>query len=541
MARTPDPSRLQQRVEALEAAADLSQGRVDDALVTEARRVVKQVDRRLATSGGATVVALAGATGSGKSSLFNAVSGTSLATTGVRRPTTSQALAATWGAESFDELLGWLQIPRRHAVAQPGLDGLVLLDLPDHDSTELAHRLEVDRLVQLVDVLVWVVDPQKYADAALHHRYLEPLARHAEVMLVVLNQADRLTPAQRDACLADLRRLLESEGLGRVEVLATSAETGAGVDGLRRRLARQVANRTAAARRLGADVTAAASALSEASGTAATVGIDRGDVDAMNAAIAEAAGVPVVTRAVRGAWRQRGAVATGWPLLAWAAKLRPDPLRRLHLDRLTGRRKELRGESDPTAVGRSSLPPTSGVQQARVDAALRTLADEAGRGLSRGWADAVKSATRRNAGVLADAVDTGIGATDLDLDRHRRWWQLVRVVQWLLIASVAVGLLWFGAAFLLAYLRMPPLPEVTWWSFPAPLVLAVGGVLAGLLLAGLSRVGVEVGARRREAEARRLLRRAIAGVTDAQVLVPLRTELDRYEQARSAIGRALTG
>ncbi len=324
-------------------------------------------------------------------------------------------------------------------------------------------------------------------------------------------------------------------------MLATSAETGAGVDELRRRLARQVADRTAAARRLGADVTAAASALSEASGTAATVGIDRDDVDRMNAAIAEAAGVPVVTGAVRGAWRQRGAVATGWPLLAWAAKLRPDPLRRLHLDRLTGRRKELRGESDPTAVGRSSLPPTSGVQQARVDAALRTLADEAGRGLSRGWADAVKTATRRNAGVLADAVDTGIGATDLDLDRHRRWWQLVRVVQWLLIATVAVGLLWFGAAFLLAYLRMPPLPEVTWWSFPAPLVLAVGGVLAGLLLAGLSRVGVEVGARRREAEARRLLRRAIAGVTDAQVLVPLRTELDRYEQARSAIGRALTG
>ena len=46
------------------------------------------------------------------------------------------------------------------------LDGLVLLDLPDHDSTEVAHHLEVDRLVQLADLLVWVLDPQKYADAA---------------------------------------------------------------------------------------------------------------------------------------------------------------------------------------------------------------------------------------------------------------------------------------------------------------------------------------------------------------------------------------
>ena len=36
--------------------------------------------------------------------------------------------------------------------------------------------MEVDRLVQLVDMLIWVVDPQKYADAALHDRYLIPLA-----------------------------------------------------------------------------------------------------------------------------------------------------------------------------------------------------------------------------------------------------------------------------------------------------------------------------------------------------------------------------
>ena len=55
----------------------------------------------------------------------------------------------------------------------------MLLDLPDHDSTVAAHRLEVDRLVALVDVLVWVLDPQKYADAAIHERYLRPLARTA--------------------------------------------------------------------------------------------------------------------------------------------------------------------------------------------------------------------------------------------------------------------------------------------------------------------------------------------------------------------------
>ncbi len=173
--------------------------------------MVDQVDRRLALSGAATVVALAGATGSGKSSLFNALSGTDLATVGVRRPTT----ARRWPRPGADVARGrcWTGCRSRGGTRSPAragdLDGLVLLDLPDHDSTEVAHRIEVDRLVQLVDVLVWVVDPQKYADAALHDRYLKPLAGHADVMIVVLNQVDRLTTVERDACLSDLRRLLE--------------------------------------------------------------------------------------------------------------------------------------------------------------------------------------------------------------------------------------------------------------------------------------------------------------------------------------------
>ena len=91
--------------------------------------------------------------------------------------------------------MDWLDVLRRHHMgSEDALDGLVLLDLPDHDSVRIEHRLEVDRLVEMVDMIVWVVDPQKYADAALHTRYLTPLASHSEVMTVVLNQVDRLDP-----------------------------------------------------------------------------------------------------------------------------------------------------------------------------------------------------------------------------------------------------------------------------------------------------------------------------------------------------------
>ena len=532
---------LVDHLRALGEAVKLCEGRVDSDALGEARRVVDQADRRLAISGGATVVALAGATGSGKSSTFNALSGTTLATVGVRRPTTAHAMACSWGEESAEELLDWLQIPRRHALeADPGmdlaLDGLVLLDLPDHDSTELDHRMEVDRLVQLVDMLIWVVDPQKYADAAIHDRYLRPLAQHADVMMIILNHVDELTAVQREQCLSDLRRLLDSEGLSKVPVMAVSAVTGEGIEALRAALAKQVAEKQVAARRLAADVSVAAARLGAGSGMAKVTPLGRSSIDQLNTQVAIAAGVPVVTEAVGKAWRLRGGLATGWPVLAWIAKFKPDPLRRLHLDRLgVGRRRK---EIDPSQVGRTSLPATSGVQKARVDTAVRALADQASQGLSRGWTEEIKRAARSAQDELPDRVDRAIATTDLDLAQHRRWWQLIRVLQWLLVAAVIVGLGWLGLSFLLAYLQLPPLPTVTWWRLPAPTVLVVGGVLAGLLLAGLARIGVEVGARRRTAKARQLLRAAIARVTGELVVAPVKAEQARYESARSALERA---
>jgi GTP-binding protein EngB required for normal cell division len=532
---------LVDHLRAVGEAVELCEGRVDSDALAEAKRVVDQADRRLSISGSATVVALAGATGSGKSSIFNALSGTTLATVGVRRPTTAHAMACSWGDESAEDLLDWLQIPRRHALEtdpamDAALDGLVLLDLPDHDSTELDHRMEVDRLVQLVDMLIWVVDPQKYADAAIHDRYLKPLSQHADVMMIILNQVDKLTAKQRAQCLSDLRRLLDSEGLGKVPVVAVSAVTGEGIEALRETLAKQVAEKQAAARRLAADVSVAAAKLSTASGTTKVTPLARSSIDRLTTQVAIAAGVPVVTEAVGKAWRMRGGLATGWPVLAWIAKFKPDPLRRLHLDRLgVGRRHK---ETDPSGVGRTSLPATSGVQKARVDTAVRTLADEAAQGLTRGWADEIKQAARSSEEALPDRVDRAIATTDLDLAQHRRWWQLVRVLQWLLVATVIVGLGWLGLAFLLAYLQLPPLPEVTWWGLPAPTVLAIGGVLAGLLLAGLARIFVEIGARRRTAKARQSLRGAIARVTGELVIDPVKAEQDRYEKARLALERA---
>src|SRR3954447_16903288 len=234
---------LDHRLTALAEATDIAEGRLEPAVVQDARAVVQRAGERIGHGLEATVVALAGPTGAGKSTLFNALAGRALTAEGVRRPTTATATAAVWGANQ-PALLDWLEVPARHVLDGGGPEGLVLLDLPDFDSVEAAHRLEVDRLVRLVDLLVWVVDPQKYADAALHDRYLRPLARHAAGMVVVLNQADRLGP-QAEGAREDLRRLLAASGMGRVPVLGVSARTHEGSSALRRVIEERVAGRAA--------------------------------------------------------------------------------------------------------------------------------------------------------------------------------------------------------------------------------------------------------------------------------------------------------
>jgi len=70
------------RLEGLDAAASAAAGRLDDDLVEHARGVVDRASNRLRLSAEHTVVAIAGATGSGKSSTFNALTGLDLAAVG---------------------------------------------------------------------------------------------------------------------------------------------------------------------------------------------------------------------------------------------------------------------------------------------------------------------------------------------------------------------------------------------------------------------------------------------------------------------------
>jgi GTP-binding protein EngB required for normal cell division len=518
--------------EALAVAGD----RFDPALVASAQAEMQRTGARADLGSEHTVVALAGATGSGKSSLFNAVAGFTISTVGVKRPTTSHPVACVWGTGA-DPLLDWLDVPSRHRTVHDSelqggpsspLSGLVLLDMPDHDSRETAHRMDVDRLVDRIDLIVWVVDPQKYADEALHADYLRRLRGHDDVLLVVLNQVDRLGEGEREAVLADLRRLVSEDGLPRATVMATSTTTGEGVDELRRLFADAVASKAMALGR-------ARAALREvAAGLRGAVADDEPVVDEVNGdprlteALAGAASVPAVVAAVETDYRRQASRYVGWPFTRWVMRLRRDPLKRLRLDdpQLSG---------DLAALSRSSVPQPTRAQLARVDLAERQLLDGATQGLPERWAESVRQAPVRT-DDLRDALDQAVLSTDLTF-RRPRWWVFVGVLHVLLAAAALLGLLGLLALFALDFLQVPypDLPTMPGLPLPVPTGLLVLGLLGGALLALVAGSVVPGRARARARTARTRLEVAVAKVARERVLVPVADVLADHRRCRDLL------
>lgn len=530
---------LTERAERLRSALDVGGDELEPLAAEQARGVVQRVQERWALKGGRTVVALAGATGSGKSSLFNALAGGELVPTSPRRPTTAEASVAVWGDEPAGELLDWLAVHQRHHVETADgdeLDGLVLVDLPDFDSRELRHRVEADRILERADVFVWVADPQKYADARLHDDYLQPLRHHETVMLLVLNQVDRL-PDRDDVqrVAEDLSRLVAADGAGDHEVITTSARTGEGIDELRSRIATVVRARNAAEARLVADVRSSAEHVGESVGEGTPQIADVAD-DRLHDALKTASGVPVVLDAVERDYVRQAGERSGWPFTRWVSSLRPDPLKRLRLGDNSPGPAGIAPSDVRAVLGRSSLPSPTPAARANVQLASRQVAEEAGADLPVRWQEALLEAARPTGGDLADALDQAIVRTPLRT-RPPVWWAVLGFLQVVLAVAAVVGLLWLVLVAVLGWASMPV--DVPFWGpLPVPLVLLLGGLLGGLLLALLARLAAQVGARRRRRQVEELLDEAVEEVAYQHVHRPVAAVLERHEKTRTLLERA---
>ena len=588
-------------------SARVGPGGFDADVLADAEELLTRAGERLRLSAHHTIVVLAGGTGSGKSSLFNQLAGAQYSPAGVLRPATREPHACVWGMDGAGPLLDWLGIePRRRYARSSALEegeraltGLLLVDLPDHDSVTSGSS-EVSRLVAHADLMVWVLDPQKYADAAVHSRYLVPMAGHSSVIAATLNQADLLTPEQVQDCVSDLRRLLDAEGLHDARVLVTSATSIAGVADLRRALIETVIARQAALRRISADVDAVAArfvpyagdatararvrpaatwtappepaapagppwALSESPESAdgpradgLTAAPDTTDAGNAERGAGEPTGdiVGIARRAVPAAASDALAAAfctaagvngVGQALQSARELKAVDyvgwPVAWL-ADRVAGRdpvRKVRLGAlwDELRAISAGA----TGAQRSEISNAVTTLADEAGQGLPAPWQASVRGAARSRTEEIPAALGAAISQSLPAENSVAPWWRAVAAWQGLLLGAAAIGVVWMLAIVIFgAFGAAPHAPSLLhdvgllpWVALMVAAILLLGWLTANGCMAVVIR---EADQEREQAQQR--MRSAIADVAQRYVLAPVEQELSEFARFHDelAVARA---
>lgn len=513
---------IRRLAEGIRHSLSLSADKLSGDVRTDAQKLLERAEDRLGLGEDFTVVAFAGSTGSGKSSLFNAVAGLEIARVGVRRPTTSRPTACVWG-QGGNDVLDWLRVPERSRTwresaldgdDQRRLHGLILLDLPDHDSTAVEHRVESDRLVGLVDVVFWVVDPQKYADFSLHADYLTELAENSANMVVVLNQIDKLSPEEQKAATDHLRHLLNEDGLSDTNVRVSSAVTREGIPEIRSILADTVDTKDAAAERLLADMQAMAKRIRKELGQPVAAPDELPGASRLVETMSDAAGVDAVAQTVHDDYLRRAYRKTGYPVLAWMQRNTPDPLGAKH------------GQGRDELV-QASVPATTKAQSSHVRLMAHELITESVSTMPRAWQNEAAEAEKRSTAELSETLDSAVTAVDITR-QNPGWWSLANAAQIVFFVATIIGVIGIIASALIAAIGSGALPA---WCWIVSIGVFVIGVIGSLVTSLMARSARSRGANEAAAEVDARLREAVGRVARSSYLDPVKVVIGEHRKA----------
>ena len=518
----PAQSEIRRRAEGIRQTLSLGPDKLSPEVRSDAQNLLSRAEDRMGLGEEFTVVAFAGSTGSGKSSLFNAVAGLDIARVGVRRPTTSRPTACVWG-EGGKDILNWLNVPERSRTwresaldgdDQRKLHGLILLDLPDHDSTAVEHRVESDRLVGLVDVVFWVVDPQKYADFSLHSEYLAKLAENSSNMVVVLNQIDKLSDEEAKAAADHLQQLLVEDGLTDTKVHMSSAVTREGIPQIRSILADTVESNEAAAERLLSDMQAMAKRMQSELGEPVVAPDELPGASRLLETMSDAAGVEAVAQTVHDDYIRRAYRKTGYPVLARMQRNAPDPLGAKH------------GQGRDELI-QASVPATSKAQSSQVRLMAHELIAESVSPMPRPWQSAAAEAEKESTTELSETLDSAVTAVDIQRQTPG-WWSLANVLQIIFFVATILGLLGIIATAVLAIALPGALPA---WTWIVSIGLLVVGVIGSVVTSAIAKSARMRGAREAADEVDRSLRDAVGRVAQSSYLKPVNAVISEHRRA----------
>ena len=204
-----------------DAAADLSQldTRTPEALFSGYGAETGSAARPL-------IVAFMGGTGVGKSSLLNRLAGKAIARAGIERPTSREVTLYHHHSVALQNLPEALPLAKINISQHDdeSKKNIVWIDMPDFDSTEQRNKHLVLQWLPHIDVLIYVVSPERYRDEKAWRLLLAEGARHA--WLFALNQWDRGQLAQYE----DFNRQLHKAGFVEPIIFKTVCAEGLQID-----------------------------------------------------------------------------------------------------------------------------------------------------------------------------------------------------------------------------------------------------------------------------------------------------------------------
>jgi hypothetical protein len=166
------------------------------------------------------VAAFFGGTGVGKSSLLNRLAREPVARVGVERPTSREVSVYLHESVELARLPGEFPVDRVRIARHRDAAGAPVLwiDMPDMDSIEAANRALALAWLPHIDVVIYVVSPERYRDDKGWRLLVQHGRRHA--WLFVMNQIDRADPVQT----GDFLRQLQRAGFQQPVVLRTDCQ-----------------------------------------------------------------------------------------------------------------------------------------------------------------------------------------------------------------------------------------------------------------------------------------------------------------------------